>query len=187
MKFRAKLLILLIGILLGLLGAGLLDLLSAKPRGLPVLLTPPPTSSPLRIHVTGAVRDPGVYTLPPGSIIQDAIEAAGGALPQASIGSINLAAPVRDGQQVYLTNSDEASSAPGLPVSSISTASNKINVNTVKATELESLPGIGPSLAAKIVEFRQQNGPFLSIEDLLNVPGIGPSKLEQIQDLVVIR
>jgi len=187
MKFHTILLILLVGILLGLLGAGILDLLSAKPRGEPVILHPPPTASPIWIHVTGAVHEPGVYTLPPGSIIQDALEAAGGTLPEAQLDSINLAAPILDGQQIYLASSEESSSSPPVPVSSVTTPSSKINVNTVKASDLESLPGIGPSLAGKIIEFRQQNGPFMSIEDLLNVPGIGPAKLEQIQNLIVVR
>ena len=187
MKFHTIILILLIGILLGLLGAGILDFLSAKPRGQPIVLHPPPSPSPLWIHVTGAVQKPGVYTLPPGSIVQNAIDAAGGSLPDASLHSINLAAPILDGQQIYLASSEELSSSPNLPVSSITTPSSQININTVKASELESLPGIGPSLAGKIIEFRQQNGPFMSIEDLLNVPGIGPAKLEQIQNLIVVR
>jgi len=187
MKFRRTLLILLVGIFLGLLGAGVLELISAKPRGQPVLLQPPPTASPLRVYITGAVQEPGVYTLPSNSIIQDAIDTAGGTLPEASLLSINLAAPVLDGQQIYITSAEGPSSSPSSSISSVTTPSNKINVNTVQATELESLPGIGPSLAGKIVEYRQQNGPFMSIEELLNVPGIGPAKLEQIQHLIVIR
>jgi competence protein ComEA len=193
MKFHTKLIILLIGILLGLLGAGILDLLSSKPRGSPITLLPPPSPSPLRIHVTGAVHSPGVYTLSPGSIVQDAIEAAGGALPDASLGLINLATPLRDGQQIHLASTEENASSEENPSSTepsasyLSSTSSKLNINTADEPELESLPGIGPSLAEKIVEYRRKNGPFTSIEDLLNVPGIGPAKLEQIQNLIVIR
>lgn len=187
MKFHRALLLLIVGILLGLLGAGILDLLSTKPRGQPVTLNALPTQSPLRIFVSGAVHVPGVYSLPPGSIIQDAISAAGGTLPTASLKSINLAAPIHDGQQIHLASQNENPSSQESHLSSASTPSAMLNINTVDAQELESLPGIGPSLAEEIIKYRQQYGPFMSIDELLKVPGIGPAKLEQIQDLIVVR
>jgi competence protein ComEA len=186
MKFHKVLLTLIIGILLGLLGVGILDLIAAKPRGQPIMLIPPPTASPLRIYVSGAVQEPGVYSLPSGSIIQDAIAKAGGALPDATLDSINLAAPIQDGQQIHLTT-EANTQTQNIPYSTVSAPASKINVNTVNAIELETLPGIGPSLADEIIKFRQKNGPFLSIEDLLKVRGIGPAKLDQIKHLIVVR
>jgi competence protein ComEA len=187
MKFATRILNLIPGLLLGFLAVAILNMISEKPRGSPVILIPPPTLSPLRIHVTGAVSEPGVYTLPPASIVEDALQAAGGSLPDADLENINLAAPLLDGQQINIALDQETSSTPEASTSSISTPSLKMNINTADAPELENLPGIGPSLAQKIIEYRQGHGPFVSIEDLLNVPGIGPSKLEQIKDLIVAR
>lgn len=187
MKFATKILILLSGLLLGLLAAGILDLFSGKPRGSPIILLPPPTPSPIRVHITGAVLEPDLYSLPPNSIVKDAIDAAGGCLPGASLETINLAAPLSDGQQIHIGSYQEISSTPDTSASSVSSPSIKMNINTAKAPELENLPGIGPSLAQKIIDYRQANGPFLSIEDLLNVSGIGPAKLDQIKDLISIR
>lgn len=187
MKIVTKTLALIAVFLLGLLASGILNLLSAKPKGAEVILLPPPSPSPIRVHVTGAVAEPGVYILPPNSIIKDAIHAAGGSLPDADLQSINLAAPVSDGQQIFIGSHQEISATPQGSLSSITHPSTKMNINTATAPELEELPGIGPSLAQKIIEYRQQNGPFHNLEDLLKVSGIGPAKLEQIQDLIVVR
>ncbi len=187
MKFATRLLMLIAGLLLGLLAAGILDLISGKPRGNPVTLLPPPSPSPIRIHVIGDVLEPGLYILPPDSIVKDAIHAAGGSLPGADLDTINLAAPLSDGQQIYIASDQKTSSTPDTSTSSITTPSSKMNINTAKAPELENLPGIGPSLAQKIIEYRQNHGPFLSLEDLLNVSGIGPAKLDQIKDLIIVR
>jgi len=187
MKFSARIYLLMTGLLMGIIATSVLRLLTAEPRGSQIILLPPPSPSPIRVHVTGAVVESGVYLLPPGSIIEDAIQAAGGSLPEADLSSINLAAPVLDGQQIYIAFHQESSSTLDISVSSISTPTVKMNINTAKAPELEDLPGIGPSLAQEIIEYRQRNGPFSSIEDLLNVSGIGPAKLEQIKDLIVVR
>jgi competence protein ComEA len=136
------------------------------------------------VHVSGAVNTPGVYALANGSIVQDAIDSAGGATLDASFETINLAAPLHDGQLITIARVSEVTPvsqpAPGTP-------SQKININTARETDLESLPGIGPSLAAKIIEFRQQNGPFSTLDDLLQVSGIGTSKLAQIEEFIVVR
>jgi competence protein ComEA len=187
MKFVTRALLLLTGLLIGILAVGIFDLLTAKPRGEPIRLLSPPTLAPIRVHVAGAVSEPGVYLLPPDSILQDAIEAAGGLLPEATPHSMNLAAPVSDGQFIYLSSPEDEISIPETTFSYTSTPSSKINVNTAETPVLESLPGIGPSLASKIVEYRQQHGPFTCIEDLLNVSGIGPAKLEQIEDFIIVR
>jgi competence protein ComEA len=174
------------GLLTGLLVAGVLWLLIARPRGEPIRLLPPPTPGLLRVHVAGAVLNPGVYELERGSVVLDAVERAGGASAGAALDSINLAAPLEDGQQVYLpfpTPTSVASSEAPNPTP----ASGAINVNSATAPELDQLPGIGPSLAQAIVEYRTAHGPFERVEDLLNVPGIGPAKLEAIRDLVTVR
>lgn len=166
-------------VLLGLLLAGLLFLLTSQPRGAPVELMPPPTPAPLRIHVAGAVHSPGVYQLPPGSIVADAIQAAGGVLPEAQMDNINLASGLAEGQRVYIPTEQEqiAIQAATGPL---------IAVNTASAPQLEQLPGIGPVLAQNIVAYRDRYGPFQQLEDLLEVEGIGPSKLEGIRDLVLV-
>lgn len=187
MKFVTRVLQIITGTLLGLLAIGILNFLSGRPRGTPIILLPLPTSSPIRVHVVGAVVEPGLYVLPSSSIVRDAILAAGGSLPNADLETINLAAPILDGQQIHIGSFQEASSATPIATSSISSSSSKMNVNTADAPELEDLPGIGPSLAQQIIEYRQEHGPFISIEDLLKVSGIGPTKLEQIKDLIVVR
>ncbi len=187
MKIVTRILLLVTGILFGLIAVGIINLLSAKPRGSQVILLPPPSPSAIRVHIMGAVAEPGVYSLPPHSIVEDAIHTAGGCLPEANLQTLNLAAPLLDGQQIYIHNNQEPISTPGTAESSVNDPTIKMNINTAKASQLETLPGIGPSIAQKIIDYRQQNGPFLSIEDLLNVSGIGPAKLEQIEDFIVVR
>ncbi len=175
----------LAGLLAGLLAAGLLLLLISRPRGQPVELLPPPTPSPLRVHVAGAVARPGVYALQPGAIVQQALEAAGGAAPDAALEALNQAAPLEDGQQIVVPSRLAASASPAPP---LSTAENgRLNINTATPPELDRLPGIGPSLAQEIAAYREAHGPFQKIEDLLLVPGIGPAKLALIKDLVTVR
>ena len=180
--------IFLTGLLTGLLSSAALLLVISEPRGLPIELLPAPTLESLRIHVAGAVTQPGVYTLPVESIVEEAITAAGGPLEEAILDMVNMAAVLEDGQQIFVPAKGDTSSEtyPSDPIF-ISASAEKININTAPAAKLESLPGIGPSLAKKIVEFRETHGPFLKVEDLLNVSGIGPAKLEEIQDLITIR
>jgi competence protein ComEA len=180
--------IFLAGLLTGLLSSAVLLLVISEPRGIPIELLPPPTPESLRIHVAGAVTQPGVYTLPVESIVAEAITAAGGPLDEAILDMVNMAAVLEDGQQIFVPAEADTSSEtyPSDPIF-VSASAEKININTATASELETLPGIGPSLAKKIVEFRETHGPFLKVEDLLNVSGIGPSKFEGIQDLITIR
>jgi competence protein ComEA len=176
------------GLLLGLLCTALLQLLLSKPRGYPIELQPPPTCSPLQIHVAGAVISPGVYTMPIGSIVQHAIDAAGGPREDAFLDAVNLAAKLVDGQQVYISTEDQPpSQTQSSSSSNHQTPVVSINVNAATAPELERLPGIGPSLAQKIIDCRDAHGPFLEPDDLLEVSGIGPSKLDQIRDLITFR
>jgi competence protein ComEA len=153
---------------------------------------PSPTVSPspvvLVVHVAGWVRRPGVYELEQGDRVIDAIEAAGGARRGAQLDSLNLAAVVTDAQQVLVPR--KAPPAGGGAVDpgggSASGPSALLNLNTATPEELETLPGIGPVLAASIVDFREQNGPFTSVDQLLDVSGIGEARLADIRDLVTV-
>jgi competence protein ComEA len=122
------------------------------------------------------------------AIISEAIDAAGGPLEGAVLDLVNLAAAVEDGQQIFIPNELEPSLEPFLSLPNLApTTTSKININTASAVRLETLPGIGPSLAKKIVEYREAHGPYVKLDDLLNVSGIGPAKLEGIKDLITVR
>jgi competence protein ComEA len=149
------------------------------------------------VHVAGAVGEPGVQRLPAGSRVVDAVGAAGGAGPDADLGRVNLAAPLQDGQQVYLPKVGEAppaAPAGGAPgdaggasgPSPPGAAGPPINVNTASAAELEALPGVGPATAEAIVAHRDQNGPFTAVDQLIDVRGIGEVKLAQLRDHVTV-
>lgn len=180
----------LAGLLTGLLAAGLVWLLIAEPRGTPVVLNPPPTTGPIRVHVTGEVHSPGVYSLPVGSIVQAALDAAGGPTSDAALTFVNLAAGLTDGDQVLVPKRADEEGGVALdsePLSAretVTPAVGRVNVNLASAPELELLPGIGPSLAQKIIDYRQANGPFQDVEDLMEVSGIGPAKLEALLDWI---
>jgi competence protein ComEA len=145
----------------------------------------PSPSVTLIVDVAGAVRLPGVYEFAEGDRVIDAIERAGGSLPKADLSLLNLAAPLADGTQILVPKA-------GPPVAGVAggvgtgTTGGLINVNTASATELETLSGIGEVLAATIIEYRTQNGPFASVEDLMDVSGIGPATLDEIRDQVTV-
>jgi len=172
------------GFLMGLLIAGILFLLMRAPRGSPLELAPRPTEGPVCVHVAGCVHAPGVFYLPRGAIAADAVEAAGGVLEHGEPDRINLAEELSDGQRIYVPCEEET------PVPAISATENqtpgRLNINTATASELELLPGIGPALAESILAYREAEGPFTSIEQLVNVRGIGPSKLAEIEDLITV-
>ncbi len=138
----------------------------------------------LLVHVAGAVRRPGIVTLEPGSRIGDAVTAAGGPTSDADVHQLNLAAPVVDGLQVRVPVDGELVAPTGIaPPSATDSGSDGhllVDINSASEAELEGLPGIGPALAAAIVEWRTANGPFATVDDLLAVPGIGPAKLERL-------
>lgn len=152
-----------------------------------VLLTMPPTVTPrmLHVYVSGAVAQPQVVTLPEGSLVAEAIEAAGGALPASDLNGLNLAAPVRDHDHILVPGaSDEAvsSDSPTAPVASTVL----VDINTAPVERLDLLPGIGPTRAAEIVAYREGNGPFTSTDALLNVPGIGPGIYADIKPWITV-
>ncbi|WP_420626467.1 helix-hairpin-helix domain-containing protein [Candidatus Poriferisodalis sp.] len=142
---------------------------------------PPPiaTTQPsmLRVHLAGAVAKPGLYEVPASFRVGDLVDAAGGPTADADTAAVNLAERMRDGQQVYvpLVGEQPAASIAGPD------ASGPLDVNTATAAQLEGLPGIGPSLAAAIVAYRAEHGPFATLDALEQVPGIGPSKLSQLR------
>jgi competence protein ComEA len=141
------------------------------------------TPQPLQVYVSGAVVRPDVYDLPPGSIVKDAILAAGGATEDADLDCINLALPLSDAVHVYVPRYGEAS-PPAPDLGSSSPGGGMVNLNTASVAELETLPGIGPVLAQRIVEYRQTHGRFQVIEGVMEVPGIGPATFEEIRDLI---
>jgi competence protein ComEA len=175
------------GLLTGLLAAGLLYLMVSKPRGQPIQLAPVPTPMPVRVHVSGAVLHPGVFELPPGSIVKQAIEAAGGPSLQASLERLNQAAMVPEGQLITIPTLVPTPGGTPLPASAPAGDPSLVNINLADAPELDRLPGIGPALAQEIVRYREANGPFNVVDDLMNVPGIGPAKLAQVRDLVTVQ
>lgn len=143
--------------------------------------TAPP--GPVVVHVAGAVGVPGVQRLPAGSRVIDAVDAAGGLLPDADAGRVNLAAELTDGTQVYVPAIGETP-PPGVAPVSGEDSGGPIDLNIADAAALESLPGVGPATAAAILDHRERNGPFVSVDGLLEVRGIGEAKLAQLRDLV---
>lgn len=155
-------------------------------------------SSEIIIYIAGAVARPGVYRMSAGSRVFEAIERAGGTLNEASLGSLNLAAPLTDGEMLQIpagietdvtvhASGSHAAPDTGTGAGRSRSSDVKVNVNTANARLLECLPGIGPSLATRIIDYRQKNGPFQSIEQLMSVPGIGPKKFADLKDRVTVR
>lgn len=132
----------------------------------------------IRVHISGAVSAPGVVELPLDAIVADAVAAAGGAVGSADLAFINLAATLRAGERIVVPDLNQK--VGGVPRS----VDDGIDLNGATATELESLPGVGPVLAERIIAHRAERGPFLTVEDLLDVSGIGEAKLAQMRDSI---
>lgn len=142
-------------------------------------------AEPVVVHVAGAVRSPGVYSLLADARVEDALDAAGGALPGADLDQLNLAAPLPDGVQIRVPLVGEV--LPVTPSLGLADpAEGPIDINRATESQLDDLPGVGPATAAAIVGWREEHGPFSSTEGLLDVPGIGPAKLAGLVDLVVV-
>ncbi len=148
--------------------------LASAEAPLPVATTQP---SLLKVHLAGAVRQPGLYDVPAGARVGDLVEAAGGLAADADEAAVNLAERLRDEQQIYVPVEGELPAAGALG----SDSAGPIDVNTASASQLDELPGIGPSLAAAIIAFRTEHGPFATLDALEQVPGIGPSKLSRLR------
>jgi competence protein ComEA len=169
--------------------------------------TPSPTPSRVRVYVSGAVVLPDVYDLPLGSLVKDAVRAAGGGTADANLSLINLAQEIKDQSQVNIPARLQVIQDLGLPQAQPlqplgpkqvlppppitqpegSGTSGQVNLNTAGATELETLPGVGPVLAQRILDHRTQNGPFASIEALKDVQGIGDVTFDRLKDHVVVQ
>jgi competence protein ComEA len=146
-------------------------------------LTETAAATRLVVDVVGAVRRPGLYRLEQGARIADAVARAGGATRKAQLASINLAAPLADGEQVVVPTSGPSPAAGNASAAGTAT-SGPVHLSTATLEQLDSLPGIGPVTAQKILDYRQKHGAFTSADELDAVPGIGPARLDQLKDLV---
>jgi competence protein ComEA len=171
------------------IGGSSVVLLLTRPQPVQITINPPvptatpePTATPgpITVYITGAVQQPQTtLDLPAGSRVEDAIQAAGGLLETADLDRVNLAQILRDGDQVHvpaLTSETVILPTPNRPT--------LVSVNQASAAELQTLPGIGPALAERIIAHREQNGPFASLEDLDAVSGVGPALLTQLEGLI---
>ncbi|MDO8491788.1 MAG: ComEA family DNA-binding protein [Dehalococcoidia bacterium] len=134
--------------------------------------TPSPSAQKINVQVTGAVANPGVYSLQSGATLDDAVRAAGGAASDAALSHVNLARRARDGDQLHVPTSGEVPQ--------------KVDINTADAWLLEALPGIGEELANRIIDYRRQNGPFTRIEDLTLVKGISSAVYGRLKDRIAV-
>jgi competence protein ComEA len=159
----------------------------------------PLTDSEIHVHVVGAVKRPGVYSMPALSRVVDAVRAAGGSLPTANLEGINMAQTLMDAEQVFIplrrTVMPRATVAPrhrpqprvtSTTISQEMQESKVVNINTATATQLETLTGVGPATARAIISYRTSKGVFTKVEDLLNVPGIGPAKLAAMRNEISV-
>lgn len=184
----------LTGFLLGLVVVGATILIVSPQRGQPIALvthtpnlTPDPTSTPklIRVHVTGAVTVPGVYTLSESARVEEAIQAAGGLQEEADPQLLNLAATLADGQRLYIPPTQDVTLTTddrGINLD----ASSLVNINTASFAELDSLPGIGEVKSQAILDYRQKNGLFTALEDLMKVEGISQSLFEKLEGLITL-
>jgi competence protein ComEA len=184
----AVIVLLLIAVVVIVVGFVLLD--NLRPQPVEIVINPPaptatsqptPTPAPVLVYVTGAVINAGVtLEIPAGSRVDDVLDAAGGITELADLQRVNLAAIVRDGDHVHVPALDESDDF-ALPTPS---GGDLVFVNTATLEELQSLPGIGPALAQRIIDYRQEYGPFTELADLEEVSGIGPRLLEGLEGLV---
>lgn len=155
-----------------------------------------PVADGLYVHVAGAVAHPGVYGLRADARVINAIEAAGGPTPDAMLDALNLAVLLRDGDKVYVPTKKEVAwqcGPPAVPAvggsgnSGSPAAGHVVNINTATVGELDTLPGIGPSLAGRIVAYRNEHGPFADVKDLVKVSGIGEARLQDLLPYITVR
>jgi competence protein ComEA len=176
-----------------------------EPRGIdgaggsaPGMATAPSTTAPgIVVHAAGAVRQPGLYRLPRDARVADLLEAAGGPTLETDLDRLNLAAVLADGQRLFVPRKDQVappvvsadgggSVGGGAGGAGGAAAAGPIDLNAATVEQLDTLPGVGPATAAAIVSHRERNGPFASVDGLLDVRGIGPAKLEALRDLVTV-
>lgn len=163
-----------------------LTLPRAEPGTAPTAGSGGPSPSLATVHVAGAVAHPGLYSLPAGSRVADALVAAGGPAQGADSQRLNLAAPLADGERIWVPREGEGAPAEGPAPAGADGSSQPgpLDLNRATLAELDTLPGVGPATARAIVAHRERNGPFRSVSELTRVPGIGPAKLEVLRPLV---
>ena len=174
------------GLVVGLLLAAAVFLVALPPLGQAILLSTPPPPAAITVYIDGEVRSPGLVSLPRQSRVNDAIQAAGGLLSSANPDTINPAAKLNDGDKIHVSsiNDTPSPSSRQTKVTPSPAPHFPINVNTASAEELQSLPGIGESKSSAIVAYRQEHGPFKTLEGLMDVPGIGPGIFASIREFI---
>ncbi len=155
---------------------------SPPPIEISTIESSPSPAAQLLVHVAGAVVSPGVYTLPAGARVHEAIAAAGGPAEGAVLDALNLAATLSDGERIFVPHASQAAQ-PGSGGSDTGVPAGKVDLNTATQAQLEALPGVGPVLAQRIIEYRERKR-FTSVRQLLEVEGFGPKKYESLKDLV---
>lgn len=172
----------IIGVLLGI---GVLFLVTRPPEGSPITLLPAPSPVPITVYVSGRVNHIGLYALPSGSRVNDAIQAAGGFSEDANRGALNLAKILEDGEQLDIPELITSTVAGGRMGSS-DPSFTLVNINTATLEQLDTLPEIGPKTAQEIINYREANGSFAGIEDIMKVPRIGQVTFEKIKGLITV-
>ncbi len=140
------------------------------------------------VHITGEINKPGVIELEEGARVIDAIKVAGGTTSKADLTQINLAYALRDGQKIYIPNVEDQNKEIEHITTDFenNTKAGKININMANEKELQELPGVGPSIATKIIKYREENGGFENIEDLQKIKGIGKAKYDELKDFIEV-
>jgi competence protein ComEA len=161
-----------------------LNVLPPQPTAIPA---PTPTAGMVRFHIVGPVTAPGVYTLPTGALVQDALQAAGGPTADADVERLNLAEQIQDQQQIIVprrmtvpTPRPEDVRTKGIEIDLL------VDINTANSEMLQELPGIGPVLAGRIINYRDENGDFTDVEELTNVNGIGDKTMDKLRPLIIV-
>ena len=160
--------------------------MSPAVSGAPLAASASPSPTTIIVDVAGWVRKPGVYEFATGDRVIDAVNRAGGARHGADLTSLNLAAPLADGTQVVVPKQGVTTTASGSTGTTGSGGTAMVNINTASESELESLNGVGPALAAAIIQYRTEHGPFQGVDDLDDVSGIGPVTLEELRPFVTV-
>ena len=155
----------------------------------PIVIEDATANLPVVVEVRGEVEDPGVVALSPGARLQDAIAAAGGLSKEADLSTLNLARRLRDGELVVVLALPDPDSTPAVPPDGVGEATaedrpGRININSATLEELDALPSIGEVIAARIIAYREQNGPFRSVDDLIHVQGISDCTIDEFRHLV---
>lgn len=196
MNFLKSLVLVLLGILIGIGAVGVGQLVLAPDDHPGITLLPTNTPSPIVVYISGEVRKSGVYAVPEGSRVIDVVKLAGGFKDTADPTSLDLAALVRDGVKIRVPTADEILTTDDFPELVISgdglandndpQSTNIIDLNTATKSELESLPGIGPTLAQRILDYRDEYGDFIDVEELAEVPGISETLMNNLAAYVTV-